>query len=369
MPTTLPSIPSSESVHLLGKRRSRGVSPGNGGISEEDDEYDDQQETSSKGCGAWRRQHSPCSVLSAASSGRLYAEPAQTLIFLDWDDTIFPCTEIFSTRNYSRRTREWTKFLGTFWSDVSYVFSVKNNFCFFSDIQAVQFERDQFSRSSNNTFTFHVDLKSLHSKKTLGNNEGFPQVFLVRPLPPDLDAELEPWRQAAADFLQAACAISDRCVILTNSRMPWVSACIDHFAPNLKEIFESKNGPRVVYASEFMKMKSRSDIASEQAEGLIIKMLQSSFGQCFDFSKLIESMNAMRQNAPKPYFNLTEAKFKAMRSEATSFYSQYQGQTWKNIISNLLLASVRQCFFYFFPISSDFLLIPSNGRHVNSHQV
>lgn len=45
------------------------------------------------GSGSWHRQLSPCSVLSAASSGRLYAEPAQTLIFLDWDDTIFPFSE------------------------------------------------------------------------------------------------------------------------------------------------------------------------------------------------------------------------------------------------------------------------------------
>lgn len=63
------------------------------------------------GSGSWHRQLSPCSVLSAASSGRLYAEPAQTLIFLDWDDTIFPCTEIFQKRHYSRKTREWTQCL------------------------------------------------------------------------------------------------------------------------------------------------------------------------------------------------------------------------------------------------------------------
>lgn len=41
--------------------------------------------------GSWHRQLSPCSVLSVASSGRLYAEPAQTLIFLDWDETWWHC--------------------------------------------------------------------------------------------------------------------------------------------------------------------------------------------------------------------------------------------------------------------------------------
>eukprot|EP00913_Durusdinium_trenchii_P021557 g20258.t1 len=263
MVTTLPSIPSSESVHLHHfKRRGHDDSSGLSPVGTDDSDEADEYETKAPS-GAWRRQLSPCSVFSAASSGRLYAEPAQTLIFLDWDDTIFPCTEIFTTRNYTRRSREWTK-----------------------------------------------------------------------PLPPDLDEELSAWRQAAGDFLQAACAISDRCVILTNSRPPWVSACIDHFAPNLKEIL-AKNGPvRVVYASEMMKKsKSKSDEISEKAEGVIIKMLQS-LG-CFHgfVSKMVESMAAMRQNAPKPHFDLTEAKFKAMRKEAESFYSQYQGQTWKNIIS------------------------------------
>ncbi|CAK9114470.1 Uncharacterized protein SCF082_LOCUS53032 [Durusdinium trenchii] len=262
MVTTLPSIPSSESVHLHHfKRRGHDDSSGLSPVGTDDSDEADEYETKAPS-GAWRRQLSPCSVFSAASSGRLYAEPAQTLIFLDWDDTIFPCTEIFTTRNYTRRSREWT------------------------------------------------------------------------PLPPDLDEELSAWRQAAGDFLQAACAISDRCVILTNSRPPWVSACIDHFAPNLKEIL-AKNGPvRVVYASEMMKKsKSKSDEISEKAEGVIIKMLQS-LG-CFHgfVSKMVESMAAMRQNAPKPHFDLTEAKFKAMRKEAESFYSQYQGQTWKNIIS------------------------------------
>jgi hypothetical protein len=37
-------------------------------------------------------------------------------------------------------------------------------------------------------------------------------------------------------------------------------------------------------------------------------------------------MQAMRRHAPRPPFDLTEAKLKAMTSEAEIFYSQYQGQ-------------------------------------------
>ena len=47
-------------------------------------------------------------------------------------------------------------------------------------------------------------------------------------------------------------------------------------------------------------------------------------------------MRAMRLRCqPRPSFDLTEAKLKAMTTQAEEFYSQYQGQTWKNIISDL----------------------------------
>ena len=41
-----------------------------------DDESEDDTEAGARYSGSWHRQLSPCSVLSAASSGRLYAEPA-----------------------------------------------------------------------------------------------------------------------------------------------------------------------------------------------------------------------------------------------------------------------------------------------------
>ena len=279
MQPRLQTIPSCESVHLLGREKhQKGVlSPVGTDDESEDGDTGDTDATGGRhrrrpsSSGSWHRQLSPCSVLSVASSGRLYAEPAQTLIFLDWDDTIFPCTELFTKRGYSRRTRDWTE-----------------------------------------------------------------------PLEADLAEDLADWQEAAGEFLRAACGISDRCVILTNSKRPWVTTCINHFAPNLKPLIEQKPNLSIVYASDLMKrQKTTSDWASEKAEGLFVQSLHNFFGffgQCAQgaqgfVTKMSESMTAMRQNAPGPPFNCTESKFKAMSVEADNFYSQYQNQTWKNIIS------------------------------------
>lgn len=40
-------------------------------------------------------------------------------------------------------------------------------------------------------------------------------------LPVELEEDLSEWRDAAAEFLRAACGVSDRCVIVTNSKPPW----------------------------------------------------------------------------------------------------------------------------------------------------
>ena len=107
----LPTIPSGEALHLQAKQRKTGLLSPLGTSSEEEEETT-MDETDDMRCAGWHRQSSPCSVLSVASSGHLYAEPGQTLIFLDWDDTLFPCHEIFSKRQYSKRTREWMLCLG-----------------------------------------------------------------------------------------------------------------------------------------------------------------------------------------------------------------------------------------------------------------
>jgi len=221
------------------------------------------------------RQTSPGSV---ASSGRLFAEPAQTLLFLDWDDTIFPCTELFHRRGLPRRTREWSG-----------------------------------------------------------------------PVTAELYAELEPWRRALEEFLDAACALSDRCVIVTNSRAPWVTACIDRFAPNLKPFFERHRldgrGPMVVYAADELReangarresgsntKDSREKWCSSCTSGLAAMCCRPILQAWrLGASNDTDSTPALRF-VPRP-FDLTQAKLQAMRREASSFYSQYPGQTWKNVLS------------------------------------
>jgi len=44
---------------------------------------------------------------SLASSSQQYADPGQTLIFLDWDDTLFPTTEIFHNYRVPRKPKDW----------------------------------------------------------------------------------------------------------------------------------------------------------------------------------------------------------------------------------------------------------------------
>lgn len=61
----------------------------------------------------WRRPSDPAEETrrrvgspggSVASSAWMFSEPTQTLIFLDWDDTLFPCTELFERWGLPRRS-------------------------------------------------------------------------------------------------------------------------------------------------------------------------------------------------------------------------------------------------------------------------
>eukprot|EP00441_Pelagodinium_beii_P022249 CAMPEP_0197675852 /NCGR_PEP_ID=MMETSP1338-20131121/85726_1 /TAXON_ID=43686 ORGANISM="Pelagodinium beii, Strain RCC1491" /NCGR_SAMPLE_ID=MMETSP1338 /ASSEMBLY_ACC=CAM_ASM_000754 /LENGTH=426 /DNA_ID=CAMNT_0043256457 /DNA_START=9 /DNA_END=1285 /DNA_ORIENTATION=+ len=216
--------------------------------------------------GTMSRQASPSmSVSSLASSGRLFAEPAQTVLFLDWDDTIFPCSELFFRWGLPRRSKDWSS-----------------------------------------------------------------------PLDPRLNAELEPWRRAVEEFLQAACAVSDRCVIVTNSKEPWVTACVNYFAPALRPIFDRKDGPQVVYAAkalrqEHMLQDSRSWLHAVR-NNCCLPSLQSC--RMLVAAALYENTQAQLSMTPAQRSNeLMKAKLAAMRREASSFYSQYPGQTWKNVLS------------------------------------
>eukprot|EP00929_Paragymnodinium_shiwhaense_P036394 TRINITY_DN19514_c0_g1_i1.p1 TRINITY_DN19514_c0_g1~~TRINITY_DN19514_c0_g1_i1.p1 ORF type:complete len:455 (+),score=118.79 TRINITY_DN19514_c0_g1_i1:173-1537(+) len=62
---------------------------------------------------SWMRQGSALSVCSIASnvSQLRYADPSETLIFLDWDDTLFPTAELFDKWKLPCRPGSWSHML------------------------------------------------------------------------------------------------------------------------------------------------------------------------------------------------------------------------------------------------------------------
>lgn len=181
-----------------------------------------------------------CGGQSVATSGRWFAEPSQTLLFFDWDDTLFPTEELFHRWMLPTDAAEW----------------------------------DQIQLTERQ----HYDLQR--------------------------------WEDALYQFLCIALAKSERLVIVTNSRRPWVTDCVDCFAPRLKPLFQKDgNGPRVVYAREVFESKTRAPAAADPmyVDGDMTR------------DEIISQ--------------LTCWKFQAMKSEASAFYSKYRKQTWKNILS------------------------------------
>lgn len=173
----------------------------------------------------------------SAASHLQYAMPEQTLIFLDWDDTLFPSTELFERWKYPSRPEKW--------SSMS--------------------------------------------------------------VPEDQEAVMARWREALFEFLIMATSQSDRVAIVTNSRRPWVTDCVAHFAPNCLPLFE-KPELRVVYAQEVLSKKANPPRPVTYHD---------------------------HEQPRKEEFEAkqTNAKFVAMKKETQDFYSRYKGQTWKNILS------------------------------------
>jgi len=175
----------------------------------------------------------PCDIRrkcpSTASSGRLFPESSQTLMCFDWDDTLFPTSDVYAH---------------------------------------------------------------------MGSSHDLPEA---------LRAGLQNYQDTLKQFLSIACSLSNRCAIVTNSKRPWVDRCIDRFLPGLKN---------------FMQMRQ------ESGEIVIIyaqECLPKEKGKLRPVRRSID--------APAQQSALTTAKYHAMKKEATSFYSRYPGQTWKNILS------------------------------------
>jgi len=163
---------------------------------------------------------------SVACSRAQYKEPQQTVLCLDWDDTLFPTTEVF---------KRWDPALET-----------------------VTEEQEQ---------------------------------------------ELVIWRKALLRYLNVACELSDHVVIVTNSKYPWVQRCVERFVPDAWPLFKEGGGRvHIVYATASV-------------------------------HKSPPVRNAMPETEAEFDARQTRAKFKAMQQELTKFYSQYPGQSWKNVVS------------------------------------
>lgn len=181
-----------------------------------------------------------CSRVSSRSSEE-FDDPGQNIIFLDWDDTLFPSTDLFDRWGVSRT--------GTA-SDLSE-----------------------------------------------GRQRG-----------------LKNWCESVYQFLSVACTLSDRVVIVTNARIGWVEECVIRFAPSLKGLLEDPLGPRVVYAVHLLEEHTRQ--RRYRSSGL----------------RPVWHAQACTQDSCMDEY-LMDAKYVAMKQQVKQFYSQYPGQTWKNVTS------------------------------------
>ncbi|CAE8622133.1 unnamed protein product, partial [Polarella glacialis] len=266
----------------------------------------------------------PLRQLSKTSdaSDACYAEPAQTLLFLDWDDTLFPTTELFErwnlpSQNYSARNITHPE--GSFASAstmgslpqkaASKVATVEES----EGCQKVEVgvhtkeEREKKEEEEE-------EEKKKKEKKKEEEEDLSEWWFPDGELTPEQSSLLKDWQSALFQYLTTASRLSSQVVIVTNSRRPWVETCVSTFAPSCKKLFAgstggAKGGIKVVYALEVLQdMRSKRKLASNGWEGSFpVKCTMP-----------LSDLEVTEE--------LTWAKFHA-------FYRRYKGQSWKNIIS------------------------------------
>lgn len=129
---------------------------------------------------------------------------------------------------------------------------------------------------------------------------------LDRPLPqhrPDIRVPFEAAMKKAEDFLVLAKKHSNHVIILTLARSPWIENCVRYFAPWFGKVLRNLEIP-IVYAREAV-FGARDDEYNKR-----------------DFETDEEEM---------AYW--TNIKSEAIEQEVARCYSQYEGQSWKNVIS------------------------------------
>merc|ERR1719321_1346353 len=114
---------------------------------------------------------------------------------------------------------------------------------------------------------------------------------LKAPINDEVQRELDMLTDQVIPLLRAAQAMG-KVVLVTNARRPWVSTSCARFLPQIQEHLKSID---IVYAMEY----------------------------------LTDNMGPMHLTTD----TLIESKARAMRAAISDFYSKYENQSWKNIIS------------------------------------
>lgn len=119
-----------------------------------------------------------------------------------------------------------------------------------------------------------------------------------QPLPFEQREAMREWETALLGQLEEAARLALRCVILSNSIRPWVHCCIEEYAPRVSMLLKTKRETYdIIYAGERLPAELKNSRGHTTAE------------------------------------ELTSAKYLAMKATISQFYSQYENQTWKNIIN------------------------------------
>lgn len=160
-----------------------------------------------------------------------FSQPSQTIIFFDWDDTLFPTT--------------WIR----------------------------------------------CDLE-------LAWNEN------IDPSRTDLLETFQTIQDAVANVVEVACVLSEKVCIVTLAEPPWVSTSISLFMPGLLDIIHD-NEVEIVYARNYV-----DSYLCEQA---------------YDRSKF--------ESDEEQFKFWINVKKRAIYAHIESFYSKYEGQSWKNVLS------------------------------------
>eukprot|EP00746_Dinoflagellata_sp_MGD_P084187 gnl/MRDRNA2_/MRDRNA2_334405_c0_seq1.p1 gnl/MRDRNA2_/MRDRNA2_334405_c0~~gnl/MRDRNA2_/MRDRNA2_334405_c0_seq1.p1 ORF type:complete len:223 (+),score=46.61 gnl/MRDRNA2_/MRDRNA2_334405_c0_seq1:94-669(+) len=108
--------------------------------------------------------------------------------------------------------------------------------------------------------------------------------------------------------MTTALMMSSHVIILTNANRPWVMDSAKIYLPQVAALLQLENAPSIVYAREHLQKKMR---------------LPATPVRWRDNRNSQEELDAL----------LTMAKICALKQELRKFYSQYPGQSWKNVLS------------------------------------